>query len=152
MPRKAAQQIQDQETENKPAIKNTFTSGTGRRKTAVARIFLYPEKGEFTINDKPINDLYSTEKDKLKWMKPFHILGISHPTAQFRGSIKVEGSGRSSQISAIAHSISRALAALNEDYAKLLRKQGMLTRDSRMVERKKYFLRKARKAPQYSKR
>lgn len=126
--------------------------GTGRRKTAIARVFLYEEKGEFMVNDVNINDFYPTEKDKIKWMKPFHIIGVSHPGSQFSGTIKVTGSGKAAQINAVTHGLSRALAALNEEFSKLLHKQGMMTRDPRMVERKKYFLRKARKRPQYSKR
>jgi small subunit ribosomal protein S9 len=133
-------------------VDSNFIFGTGRRKTAVARVFLYQEKGEFTINDTPISDYYTTEKDRLKWMKPFHAIGVSHPTAQFKASIKVRGSGKSAQLGAIVHGLSRALAMLNTEFAQTLRKQGLITRDSRMVERKKYFLRKARKAPQYSKR
>lgn len=138
--------------EEKQKEQSKLFTGTGRRKTAVARVFLYQEKGEFTLNGEPINSVYTTEKDKLKWTKPFHTIGVSHPTTQFNASIKVHGSGKSAQINAVVHGLSRALALVNEEYAKTLRKQGLLTRDSRMVERKKYYLRKARKAPQYSKR
>ncbi|HSX39693.1 MAG TPA: 30S ribosomal protein S9 [Candidatus Saccharimonadales bacterium] len=133
-------------------VKKGFLNGTGRRKNAVARVFLYQEKGDFFINDVNIDEYYTTEKDKIKWMRPFHLIGVSHPTSQFSGTIKVRGSGKSSQLGAIVHGISKALAAVNEEYSKLLHKQGLITRDPRMVERKKYFLRKARKAPQYSKR
>lgn len=133
-------------------VKPGFISGTGRRKTAVARVFLYSEKGEFTINDQPIGDYFPSEKEKVKWMKPFHIVGVSHPTAQYTASIKVKGSSKSSQLGAVILGISRALAASNEEFSGILRKQGLLTRDPRMVERKKPWLRKARKAPQYSKR
>jgi len=125
---------------------------SGRRKTAVARIFLYQEKGEFTVNDQPINDYFPTEKEKLKWMKPFHLVGVSHPTTQFRATIKVEGSGKTSQLGAILLALSKALGKINGDYNSLLKKQGLMTRDPRMVERKKYWYRKARKTPQYSKR
>jgi small subunit ribosomal protein S9 len=132
--------------------KEGLYTGTGRRKTAVARTFLYTEKGEFTINGMAVNDYFADEKDKLRWMKPFHVIGISHPNSQFSGTIKVLGSGKSSQMGAVLHSLSRALAKISEEYSSILRKQGLLTRDPRMVERKKYFLRKARKAPSYSKR
>jgi len=129
-----------------------FISGTGRRKTAVASVFLYQDKGDFVVNGVPIDNYFSTEKEKIKWMRPFHLVGVSHPGSKFSASIKVSGSGKTGQLDAVAHGISRALSAISEDFSKILRKQGLLTRDSRMVERKKYFLKKARKAPQYSKR
>lgn len=126
---------------------------TGRRKTAVARVFMSESKsGKFTVNEKDIAEFFTTEKDRLHWKRPFHLVGVSHPDAQFEVSIRVFGSGFSSQKQAIVHGISRALAKLNEEYRKILRKEGLLTRDPRMVERKKYYLRKARKSPQYSKR
>lgn len=125
---------------------------TGKRKTAVARVFLYQTKGDITVNNKNIEEYYPNEKEQLAWKKPFHIIGISHPATQFSATIKVVGSGPSAQLGAIAHGLSKALALLSEENSMLLRKAGMITRDSRMVERKKYYLRKARKAPQYSKR
>jgi len=137
---------------NKKLQDKKFTAGTGRRKTAVARVFLYDGKGDFTINDKPMDQYFTSEKENLKLVRPFHLVGVSHPGSQFNGTIKVKGSSKSSQLSAVVHGISRALAELNEEYSKILRKQGLLTRDPRMVERKKPYLRKARKSPQYSKR
>lgn len=131
--------------------KNLIT-GTGRRKTAVSRLFLYDKKGDFTINGKKINEYFTSEMDQIKWLKPFHLVGVSHPESKFSGTIKVHGSGKSSQLDAIIHSISHALAKINEEWAIILRKNKMLTRDSRMVERKKPNLHKARKAHQYSKR
>jgi small subunit ribosomal protein S9 len=138
--------------ETKKKIKQGFISGTGRRKTAVARIFLYQEKGEFTVNDMDISEYFPAEIEKLTWAKPFHAVGVSHPNSQFSASIKVEGSGKSAQLEAVMHAISRSLAQINDEYRTTLRKQGLLTRDPRMVERKKYYLKKSRKAPQYSKR
>ena len=129
-----------------------FISGTGRRKTAVAKVFLYEGKGEFMVNGMDIQAYFPSEVDQTKWVKPFHLIGVSHPKARFSCSIKVFGSGKSAQIGAVVHGISRALASISDEYRKVLSKQGMLTRDSRMVERKKPFLHKARKAPQYSKR
>lgn len=139
-------------TNAKTQIKKGFIATVGRRKTAVARVFLYQEKGDITVNDASINNVYATEKEKNTWMKPFYLLGISHPETQFSGSIKVNGSGKSAQLGAIVLAFSRALASINDEYNKTLRKHGLLTRDPRMVERKKYYLVKARKAPQYSKR
>ncbi|HLB51656.1 MAG TPA: 30S ribosomal protein S9 [Patescibacteria group bacterium] len=129
-----------------------FVSGTGRRKTSVARVFLYKDKGDFTVNGISINDYFPNEKEKIKWMRPFHVIGVSHPNSQFSATIKVYGSGRSSQLNAIIHGLSRTLSKISEEYSQTLRKQGLLTRDPRMVERKKYWFRKARKTPQYSKR
>ncbi len=132
--------------------KKELITGTGRRKTAVARVFLYQKKGEFTVNDVSISDYFPKEKDQIAWTKPFHLLGFSHPDSNFSASIKVYGSGKSAQVGAVTHGLSRALSKINEEYHTTLAKNGMLTRDSRMVERKKYYLKKARKAPQYSKR
>lgn len=133
-------------------LKKGFLTGTGRRKTATARVFLWEEKGDFTVNNMPIDKYFSSEVDKTEWEKPFHTIGTAHPEAKFSASIKVEGSGKSSQLGAVIHGIARALAKIGEENQKALRKAGLLTRDSRMVERKKYYLHKARKRPQYSKR
>ncbi len=132
--------------------KKNLITGTGRRKTAVARIFLHEGAGDIIINDKPINDYFPSEKEILAWQKPFHLIGVSHPDSKYNATIKVSGSGKSAQLDAVVHGVSRALADLSEENEKILKKNGMLTRDPRMVERKKYYLRKARKAPQYSKR
>ncbi len=133
-------------------VKAGFISGTGRRKTAVASVFLWEEKGEFTINDKPVEEYFPNEQDQNTWVRPFHLIGVSHPKSKFKGSIKVSGSGKSSQKGAIIHALSRALAKMSEENKIILAKAGLMTRDPRMVERKKYFLHKARKRPQYSKR
>ena len=125
---------------------------TGRRKTATASIFLKVEKGKFTVNDKPIDDYFIKEKDKSRWLKPFFAAGISNPEQTYSASIKVYGSGNTGQVGAVALAIAKALTLVTPEIRPALRKQGLLTRDSRMVERKKPYLRKARKAPQYSKR
>ncbi|AHB39985.1 MAG: 30S ribosomal protein S9 [candidate division WWE3 bacterium GW2011_GWE2_43_18] len=138
--------------QEKTKIEPKFFAGTGRRKTAVARVFMWDEKGEFTVNGKDINEYFPSEKEQIAWTRPFHILGVSHPKAKFKASIKVAGSGKAAQLGAVTHGISAALSVMNEEYSVALRKQGLLTRDSRMVERKKPYLHKARKAPQYSKR
>jgi small subunit ribosomal protein S9 len=133
-------------------VKQNLITGTGKRKTAIARVFLYETKGEFTINGVDINEYFPTEQAQNKWMKPFHAIGVAHPTSRFSATIKVKGSGPAAQLSSVVHGFSRALASMNEEFAEVLRKNDLLTRDPRMVERKKYWLRKARKAPQYSKR
>lgn len=130
-----------------------LTTGTGRRKTAVARVFLYEKPGKVLVNDTPVEDYFSDlPYRKELWKRPFNILGINKPEEKFDLSIRVQGSGLNAQLEAVVHGISWALANLDEEYATTLRRKSMLTRDPRMVERKKYWLRKARKAPQYSKR
>ena len=130
-----------------------LTIGTGRRKTAVARVFLQEGAGKMLVNGVPPEEYFSSLKFKKdNWMRPFNLVGVSDPEKQYDLSIRVGGSGASSQLGAVIHGISWALANTSEEFAKILRKSSMLTRDSRMVERKKYWLRKARKAPQYSKR
>lgn len=133
-------------------VKSDFVTGTGRRKTAVARVFLWEQKGDFSINDKSIEDYFKVRFNTEFWIKPFHLIGVSHPKSRFKATIKVTGSGRSAQMDAVVHALSRALAKMNDEYHVILAKAGLLTRDPRMVERKKYFLHKARKGPQYSKR
>ncbi len=133
-------------------IKPGFITGTGRRKTAVASVFVWDEKGEIIVNNVDIAEYFPTEKEQLKWTRPFHLIGVSHPKAKFNASIKVRGSGKAAQLDAVVHGLSRALSAMNTEYDEVLRKQGLLTRDDRMVERKKPNLHKARKASQYSKR
>lgn len=135
-----------------PSGKKVIVTATGRRKTATARIFLYLDKGEILVNNMPIDSYFTDAIEKHEWLKPFHTVGISHPEAQFSATIKVSGSGKSAQVGAVKHGFARVLAKLSEENAVALRSQDLLTRDSRMVERKKPFLRKARKRPQFSKR
>jgi len=125
---------------------------SGRRKTATASVFMSQEKGAITVNEKPIEVYFPSEKETLIWRKPFFLLGIANPEAKYNLSIKVRGSSKSSQLGAVSLAISKALSELNEEFSSLLKKNGMLTRDPRMVERKKPNLRKARKASQFSKR
>ena len=153
MPRTKKEENTEQATvKTRTKTKSGFVAGTGRRKTATARVFLWEEKGEFTVNGKDISEYFATEQEQIQWLKPFHLVGVSHPKAKYTASIKVQGSGKSAQLGAIVHGISTALASMSDEYKTILAKQGLLTRDPRMVERKKYFLHKARKRPQYSKR
>lgn len=145
-----------QETQ-KPIVKTKATkpelfTGTGKRKTAVASVFLTKSKGDILINEKAVDTFLRSSSERNVFMRPFHLVGIPNPASTYAITVKVSGSGHSSQLQAIAHGISRVLAKMDAEYSKILRKQGLLTRDPRMVERKKPFLRKARKAPQYSKR
>lgn len=143
------------ETKDKTQVKKSaakFFSGLGRRKRCVARVWLYADKGDILVNDKPIADLFTREEDKAVWVKPFHTVGISHPSAKFRGTIKVSGGGTTGRLEAISLGISRALLAFDPSFETMLKKQDLLKRDPREVEAKKYYLHKARRAPQYSKR
>lgn len=123
--------------------------GTGRRKSSVARVRLYPGSGNITINDRTIDDYFGLDTLKLLVRQP---LVLTETTAKFDIVCNVEGGGVSGQAGAIRHGISRALLKFDENLRLTLKKAGLLTRDPRMVERKKYGLKKARRAPQFSKR
>ena len=141
-----------EEVKKVKTLKKNFIAGNGRRKTATARVFLWEERGDFTVNGIEIEKYFPSIIDQSKWVRPFHIIGVSHPDSKYSASIKVQGSGKSSQIDAVVLAIAKALCKIDPEFDKALRKQGLLTRDSRMVERKKPYLHKARKRPQYSKR
>lgn len=123
--------------------------GTGRRKTAVARVRLYPGTGELIINDKPVDQYFSREADRLLVRAP---LRVTNMLGQFNVVVKVEGGGVSGQAGAVCHGIARALQAADPELRPKLRQLGFLTRDPRAKERKKPGLKRARKAPQYTKR
>jgi small subunit ribosomal protein S9 len=123
--------------------------GTGRRKTSVARVRLYPGSGNITINDRTIDDYFGLDTLKLLVRQP---LVLTETSAKFDIVCNVDGGGISGQAGAIRHGISRALLKYDETLRITLKKAGFLTRDPRMVERKKYGLKKARRAPQFSKR
>lgn len=123
--------------------------GTGRRKCAVARVRLYPGKGDITVNDKPLEQVFTRPHHQNVIMRP---LEATESRDKFHASVKVAGGGITGWADAIAHGIARALLVANEDDRKPLRAQGLLTRDARVKERKKYGLKRARKAPQYTKR
>jgi small subunit ribosomal protein S9 len=123
--------------------------GTGRRKTAVARVRLYPGTGSVVINDKPLEEYFPREIDRKRVRGP---LLAAKMLDQFNVMVKVVGGGITGQAGAVSHGIARALLEANADLQPLLREQGFLTRDPRMKERKKPGLKRARKAPQYTKR
>ena len=126
------------------------TYATGRRKNATARVWLSPGTGEFTVNGKLMNEYFDRETLKMSAMQPFD---VTDTTGQFDILATVSGGGISGQAGAIRHGISRALAEFDvERYRSKLKSAGFLTRDPRMVERKKFGLHKARKRPQFSKR
>ena len=123
--------------------------GTGRRKSAVARVRLYKERGPIVVNGKPIQEIYSVDDLQRTINHPFKVAGVSN---EYRVVAKVSGGGLTGQAGALSHGISRALCVANPDFRTSLKKAGLLTRDSWVKESKKYGLKRARRAPQYTKR
>lgn len=123
--------------------------GTGRRKTSVARVRLVPGEGNITINKRNIDEYFDYETLKVIVREP---LVITDTLGKYDVIVKVEGGGFTGQAGAIRHGIARALLKADEELRPILKKAGMLRRDPRMKERKKYGLKKARRAPQFSKR
>ena len=130
--------------------KATSDSGTGRRKKSIARVYLTSGKGEITVNKRSIDDYFGLETLKTIVRQP---LTATDTLGKFDVKVTVHGGGFSGQAGAIRHGISRALLEVDSDeYRPILKKAGFLTRDPRMKERKKYGLKAARRAPQFSKR
>lgn len=123
--------------------------GTGRRKKSVARVYLKPGKGDVVINKKAMDDYFGLETLKVIVRQPFVVTGTSE---KFDVLVNVHGGGYTGQAGAIRHGIARALLQVDAEYRPVLKKEGFLTRDPRMKERKKYGLKAARRAPQFSKR
>lgn len=129
--------------------KQKYYYGTGRRKSSVARVRVYPGTGNITINDRSIDDYFGLETLKLLVRQP---LILTETAEQFDIVATVKGGGVTGQAGAIRHGLSRALLVFNPELRPALKKAGFLTRDPRMKERKKYGLKAARRAPQFSKR
>ena len=123
--------------------------GTGRSKNSVARVRVYNGTGKITINDRDIDDYFGLETLKLIVRQPLAVAGVE---GKFDIVVRVAGGGVSGQAGAIRHGLSRALLVYDENLRGELKKAGFLTRDPRMKERKKYGLKAARRAPQFSKR
>jgi len=144
-------------------MSSKYHNGTGRRKTSIARVRLYarqadgatdaggeqPGTGSFVVNDKPVDQYFSREVDVSTVFAP---LRATNTVEQFQISVKVAGGGVTGQAGAVSHGIARALQAANPELRQTLRQGGFLTRDARAKERKKPGLKRARKAPQYTKR
>ncbi len=128
---------------------NPYFYGTGRRKKSVARVRVYPGTGKIVINDREIDDYFGLETLKLIVRQPLNLTGTLE---KFDVICKVQGGGVTGQAGAIRHGLSRALLQYDENLRPELKKAGFLTRDPRMKERKKYGLKGARRAPQFSKR
>ncbi len=123
--------------------------GTGRRKSSVARVYVMPGKGNITINKRNIDEYFGLETLKVIVRQPLETIGA---TDKFDIIVSVHGGGYTGQAGAIRHGIARALVQADAENRPALKKAGFLTRDSRMKERKKYGLKAARRAPQFSKR
>jgi small subunit ribosomal protein S9 len=145
----------------KETKKITYNYGTGRRKCSVARVFIKPGKGIITVNTKPLTEYFGRETERMIVMQPLELLKL---TGTFDLKVTVRGGGSSGQAGAIRLGVARALVENDEagktdeekaapgTYRRILRTKGYLTRDARIVERKKVGLHKARRATQYSKR
>ena len=123
--------------------------GTGRRKKSIARVRLVEGKGDITVNGASLDEYFGTEILKVIVKQP---LTVTNTVAKYDVIVKVTGGGFTGQAGAVRHGIARALLEVNAEFRPILKSNGYLTRDPRMKERKKYGLKKARKAPQFSKR
>ena len=123
--------------------------GTGRRKKSIARVYMVPGKGDITINGRSIDEYFGLETLKVIVRQP---LTATETTEKYDVKVNVKGGGYTGQAGAIRHGIARALLKVDDDFRPVLKKAGYLTRDPRMKERKKYGLKAARRAPQFSKR
>ena len=128
---------------------NIVFQGTGRRKESIARVRLMDGKGNITVNGKTLDEYFGTEILKVIVNQPF---AVTNTVGKYDVVVKVVGGGFTGQAGAIRHGIARALDVANSEFRPVLKANGFLTRDPRMKERKKYGMKKARKAPQFSKR
>ena len=126
-----------------------YVWGTGRRKCAIARVRLFPGDGKIIVNGKPYQEVFPRLLHRQLIEAPGR---VTETMGSYDTTIKIRGGGLSGQATAIQHGIARALVKQNELFKSLLRQEGLLTRDARVKERKKYGLKRARKAPQYTKR
>ena len=126
-----------------------YYEAVGRRKTSTARVRLYPGAGTIIVNERPVEEYFKRQTDILALTKPLVVTDLMD---SYNISIQVRGGGTTGQAGAVSHGISRALCVADENLRPVLKKNGLLTRDARAKERKKYGLKRARKAPQYTKR
>lgn len=129
--------------------KQSYFNGTGRRKTSVAQVRIMAGNGAIIINGVPYEDLFTSIEHRRTILQP---LLVTESLGKYNAMVKVDGGGTTGQSGAISHGIARALVAADESLKTILRQNGLLTRDPRVKERKKPGLRRARKAPQYTKR
>jgi small subunit ribosomal protein S9 len=128
---------------------NTYYYGTGKRKTAIARVRLYSGEGPVVVNGKPMEEYFPRLAHQLAVLNP---LRLTATAGSFHSMVSVSGGGMTAQAQAIRHGLARALVVLSPDFRVPLKQAGFLTRDARIKERKKYGLKRARKAPQWTKR
>jgi small subunit ribosomal protein S9 len=126
-----------------------YTEAVGRRKTASARVRLYPGTGDIIVNDKPVDQYFGRDLDQMILRQPLVLTGTD---ASYNISVKVRGGGEGGQAAAMRMGLARALVATDPNFRPVLKAAGLLTRDARAKERKKPGLKRARKAPQYTKR
>ena len=131
------------------ALQRQHPYGTGRRKTAVARVYIRPGKGNITVNGRPVDEFFSRETGRMIVRQP---LAVTNTLGSFDILVNVDGGGESGQAGAVRHGITRALIQHDAALKSPLKKAGLVTRDAREVERKKVGLHKARRRGQYSKR
>ena len=130
-------------------MSTTYSYGTGRRKSAVARVFIKPGKGLITVNDKPVDEFFSRETGRMVVRQPLELTGN---LTSFDIMVNIHGGGESGQAGAVRHGITRALIEFDSTLKPVLSSAGLVTRDAREVERKKVGFRKARRRKQFSKR
>jgi small subunit ribosomal protein S9 len=131
------------------AKQTQYNYGTGRRKSAVARVYIKPGKGDITVNDRPVDEFFSRETGRMIVRQP---LVLTDKLTTFDILVNVDGGGESGQAGAVRHGITRALIEYDASLKPALKKAGLVTRDAREVERKKVGLHKARRRKQFSKR
>ena len=127
----------------------SYNYGTGRRKEAVARVFIKPGSGNIVVNGKPLDEFFSRETGRMIVRQPLSLLEVEN---RFDIMVNVDGGGESGQAGAVRHGLSKALTYFEPELRTVLKKEGFLTRDPRVVERKKYGKAKARRSFQFSKR
>ncbi len=127
----------------------TKNYGTGRRKKSIARVYVTPGKGEITVNKRSLDEYFGLETLKMIVRQPLETVGLD---GKYDVKVNVHGGGFTGQAGAIRHGLARALVSMDPELRPALKKEGFLTRDPRMKERKKYGLKAARRAPQFSKR
>jgi len=128
---------------------NAIYSATGKRKKSIARVTLIPGKGKITVNSRDFKEYFKRESLITIILEPFKVTNTENA---YDAIVDLSGGGISGQAGALRHGISKALLKINQEYRPILKREGFLTRDSRIKERKKYGLKKARKKPQFSKR
>ncbi len=128
-----------------------YIEAVGRRKEATARVRIYPDatEGKIVVNDRPLEVYFPRERDRIHLTEPLKVVGLE---GAFLITVQVKGGGISGQAGAVRLGIARALVEYNPEFRSVMRRNGFLTRDPRVKERKKYGLKRARKAPQYTKR